>query len=77
MTSHLPIFTSLVLDKYTAAKKKTARTFRHEELCFCVTGWPVELEFLETWKSEGILCHMKKVREMSGNFTKFAKVREF
>ena len=26
-------------------------------------GWPADLEFLETWKSQGILCHLKKVRE--------------
>ena len=28
-----------------------------------VTGWPADLEFHETWKSQGILWHLKKVRE--------------
>ena len=27
------------------------------------SGWPADLEFLETWKSQGILCHYKKNRE--------------
>ena len=26
-------------------------------------GWPADLEFLETWKSQGILWHLKKARE--------------
>ena len=41
------------------------------------TGWPADLEFLETWKSQGILWHLQKVREKSENFMKFGKVREF
>ena len=28
-----------------------------------VTWWPADLEFLETWKSQGILWHLKNVRE--------------
>ena len=40
-------------------------------------GWPADQEFLETWKSQGILWHLKNVREKSGNFVKFGKVREF
>ena len=27
------------------------------------TGWPADLEFLETWKSQIILWYLKKVRE--------------
>ena len=27
------------------------------------TGWPADMEFLETWKSQGILWHLKNVRE--------------
>ena len=42
------------------------------------SGWAADLEFLETWKSQGIQWHLKKVREMSGNFNaKLEKVREF
>ena len=46
-------------------------------LYFNSTGWPVDLEFLETWKSQGILWYLKKVMEKSGSFMKFRKVREF
>ena len=42
-----------------------------------MTGWPADLEFLETWKSQGIMWHLQNVREKSGNFMKFGKVREF
>ena len=47
-------------------------------LGFHKSGWPADLEFLETWKSQGILWHLQNVREKSGNFnTKLGKVREF
>ena len=50
-------------------------------LCCCAlqlfSGWPADLEFLETWKSQGILWHLQNVREKSGNFVKFRKIREF
>ena len=36
----------------------------------CNTGWPADLEFLETWKSQ-------RIWKMSGNFMKCGKVREF
>ena len=41
------------------------------------SGWPADLEFLETWRNQGILCHLKKAREKSGDFVKFRKAREF
>ena len=42
------------------------------------SGSPEDLEFLETCKSQGILWHLKNVREKSGNFTtKLGEVREF
>ena len=45
---------------------------------FTITGWPADLEFLETWKSQGILWHLKNAREKSGNFnTTLGKVGEF
>ena len=28
-----------------------------------LTGWPADLQFLGIWKSQGILCHLKNVRE--------------
>ena len=43
----------------------------------CDSGCPADLEFLENWKSQGILWHLQNVREKSGNFVKFGKVREF
>ena len=46
-------------------------------LLLVITGWPADLEFLETWKGQGILWHLKNVREKSGNFVKFGKVKEF
>ena len=50
----------------------------HQQKWKTSTGWPADLEFLETWKSQGILWLLKNVREKSGNFnTKLVKVREF
>ena len=28
-----------------------------------LSGWPADLKFLEIWESQGILWHLKKVRE--------------
>ena len=57
--------------------KRYPKVFKSNFIVYaCFSGWPADLE-LETWKNRGILWHLKNVREKSGNFVKFEKVREF
>ena len=61
---------------FCSSKQYTIFIFPHNNFIH-YSGWLADLEFLETWKSQGILWHLQNVREKSGNFMKLGKVREF